>query len=108
VQLVADNKAGELLPGGFATVSFETSSDATRMTLPPGALMFGKSGAQVATVTRENRVLLKSVTIARDFGNVIELGSGLDRADRVIESPPDGIANGDLVRIAAAQPKGKS
>lgn len=108
VQLVADNAAGELLPGGFATVSFETTADASRMTLPPAALMFSKNGVHVATVTRENRVLLKKVTIARDFGNVIELDSGLDRADRVIESPPDGIANGDLVRVAAAQPKGKS
>jgi len=108
VQLVADNAAGELLPGGFATVSFETTADASRMTLPPAALMFSKNGVYVATVTRENRVLLKKVTIARDFGNVIELDSGLDRADRVIESPPDGIANGDLVRVAAAQPKGKS
>jgi RND family efflux transporter MFP subunit len=108
VQLVADNAAGELLPGGFATVSFETTADASRMTLPPAALMFSKNGVHVATVTRDNRVLLKKVTIARDFGNVIELDSGLDRADRVIESPPDGIANGDLVRVAAAQPKGKS
>jgi RND family efflux transporter MFP subunit len=108
VQLVADNKAGELLPGGFATVSFEALSDANRLTLPPGALMFGKNGVQVATVGRDNRVLLKKVTVARDFGNVIELDSGLDRADRVIESPPDGIANGDLVRVAAPQQKGKS
>ena len=108
VQLVADNAAGELLPGGFATVSFETTADASRMTLPPAALMFSKNGVHVATVTRDNRVLLKKVTIARDFGNVIELDSGLDRADRVIESPPDGIANGDLVRVAATQPKGKS
>jgi RND family efflux transporter MFP subunit len=108
VQLAADNAAGELLPGGFATVSFETTADASRMTLPPAALMFSKNGVHVATVTRDNRVLLKKVTIARDFGNVIELDSGLDRADRVIESPPDGIANGDLVRVAATQPKGKS
>ncbi|NGZ83832.1 efflux RND transporter periplasmic adaptor subunit [Duganella aceris] len=109
VQLVADNAAGELLPGGFATVSFETAADASRMSLPPGALMFGKNGVQVATVGTDNRVVLKKVTVARDFGNVIELDSGLDRADRVIESPPDGIANGDLVRVAtaAAAPKAK-
>ena len=102
VQLVADNAAGELLPGGFATVSFETAADASRMSLPPSALMFGKNGVQVATVGADNRVLLKKVTVARDFGNVIELDSGLGRADRVIESPPDGIANGDLVRVAQA------
>jgi hypothetical protein len=46
-------------------------------------------------------VLLKTVTIARDLGKIIELGSGLAADDKVIESPPDGISNGDLVRVAA-------
>ena len=40
------------------------------------------------------------MTIARDLGKVIELGSGLSPEDLVIESPPDGIASGDRVRIA--------
>jgi RND family efflux transporter MFP subunit len=110
VQLAADNAKGELLPGGFATVSFDapaTNGVGTGVTLPPGAVMFGKNGVQVATVTADNHVLLKSVVIGRDFGNVVELASGLDRNDRVIESPPDGVANGDLVRVAAAPQKGK-
>jgi hypothetical protein len=47
-------------------------------------------------------VQLKAVTIARDFGKVIELGSGLSPGDRVIDSPPDGLADGDRVRIADA------
>jgi hypothetical protein len=40
------------------------------------------------------------VTIARDLGKVVEIATGLDAQDRVIESPPDGIAQDDLVRIA--------
>ena len=42
----------------------------------------------------DNRVTLKPVTIARDLGKLIEIGSGLAPSDRVIESPPDGVANG--------------
>jgi hypothetical protein len=45
------------------------------------------------------------VTISRDLGKVIELGSGIGPSDRVIETPPDGIADGDLVRIAKADEK---
>jgi hypothetical protein len=45
------------------------------------------------------------VTIARDLGKVVEIATGLDAQDRVIESPPDGIAQGDLVRIAGAAGK---
>jgi hypothetical protein len=44
------------------------------------------------------------VTVARDLGNVVQL-AGVERGDRLIDSPPDGIANGDLVRIAGAGPK---
>lgn len=62
--------------------------------------MFDKAGLRVATVGTDNRVVLKTVTIIRDLGKIIELDSGLATDDRVIESPPDGITNGDSVRIA--------
>jgi RND family efflux transporter MFP subunit len=100
MQLVVDNAAGELLPGGFANVSLDLPHSAA-LNIPASALMFDKAGLRVATVGADNKVLLKKVTIARDLGKVIELGSGLDASDRVIESPPDGVADGDVVRIAA-------
>jgi hypothetical protein len=68
----------------------------------------GKSGAQVAVLDAGNRVRLRKVSIARDLGNVIQLGEGVTRADRIIDSPPDGIAEGDLVRVAALKPTPKA
>jgi hypothetical protein len=62
--------------------------------------MFDKEGLRIATVGSDNKVLLKRVTIARDLGKTIELASGVGADDRVIESPPDGVADGDAVRIA--------
>ena len=53
-------------------------------------------------VGADGKVVLKPVTIARDLGKVIEVASGLQPDDRVIESPPDSIADGDPVRIAKA------
>jgi multidrug efflux pump subunit AcrA (membrane-fusion protein) len=100
IQLAVDNAAGELLPGGFANVSLELPRSGGGLSIPPSALMFGKSGLRVATVGPDGKVALKTVTIARDLGRVIELGSGITASDRVIESPPDGISDGDLVRIA--------
>ncbi|QUP56038.1 efflux RND transporter periplasmic adaptor subunit (plasmid) [Ralstonia syzygii] len=108
VQLVVDNQAGELLPGGFATVRFPLSEQERRIGVPPGALIFGKDGVRVATVQGGDRVLLKPVTIARDLGSVVELEAGLGRADRVIDSPPDGLASGDRVRITSAPKKATS
>jgi len=104
VQLAVDNGAGELLPGGFANVSFELPRAAGVLSVPPSALMFDKAGLRVATVTPEGKVALKPVKVARDLGASIELASGLAEGDRVIESPPDGIAEGDPVRVAEAAP----
>jgi membrane fusion protein (multidrug efflux system) len=53
-------------------------------------------------VDAHDRVLLKRVSIQRDLGAVVELASGLSPNDRVIQNPPDGVGNGDPVRLAAA------
>jgi membrane fusion protein, multidrug efflux system len=70
--------------------------------VPASALIFDQSGSRVATVGSDARVVLKPVTIARDLGKEVDIASGLTAEDRVIESPPDGIASGDQVRIAGA------
>lgn len=101
MQLVIDNAAGELLPGGFANVSLDLPRNGA-LNVPASALIFDQSGLRVATVGADGKVALKTVTIARDLGKLVELGSGLAADDKVVESPPDGIADGDVVHIAEA------
>jgi multidrug efflux pump subunit AcrA (membrane-fusion protein) len=96
---VVDNAQGELMTGAFANVSFELPHPEIAVSVPASALIFDASGLQIATVGGNNRVVLKAVTISRDMGKVVEIGSGLTAEDRVITSPPDGIATGDVVRI---------
>ena len=103
VQLAADNAGAEMITGGFATVRFELPTAAGLLTIPPSALMFDKAGLRVATVDAGGKVVLKPVTVSRDLGSLIEIASGLSEADRVIESPPDGIADGESVRIATTE-----
>jgi RND family efflux transporter MFP subunit len=105
IQLVVNNTGAELLPGGFANVSIELPREAVALNIPPSALIFDKSGLRVATIGDDGKVILKQVTIARDYGKFIELASGIAAGERVIENPPDGIANGDQVRIAAEDAK---
>ena len=109
VQLAVDNKNGDLFPGAYANVRFDLPLDADTVTVPPGALMMGKDGVRVATLDAANKVRIKKVSIGRDLGNVVQLASGVERADRIIDSPPDGLAEGDTVRIAQTAPvKAKS
>jgi RND family efflux transporter MFP subunit len=100
ILLVVDNAAGTLMTGAFANVSFELPHPEIAINVPASALIFNRQGLWIATVGVDNRVALKAVTIARDLGKEVEIGTGLAANDRVIESPPDGIASGDLVRIA--------
>ena len=105
MQLSVDNAAGELLPGGFANVRLAMAGKADALSVPGSALIFDAKGISVATVDANNKVVVKPVTIARDLGKVVEIGSGLTAADCVIENPPDGVVTGTEVRIAGAQSK---
>lgn len=109
MQLGLDNSSGELMPGGYANVRLTLADDSVPLHIPASALIFDQNGLRVATVGPDDKVLFKKVTIARDLGRNIELSSGLSSDDRVIVTPPDGIANGDQVRVVggtgAAKPE---
>jgi hypothetical protein len=102
IQLAADNTGNELLPGAYAQVRFELAGQAGTLSVPPSALIINKAGLRVGTVGADSKVVLKPVTVARDLGATIEIATGLQPDDRVIESPPDGIADGDPVRVLEA------
>ena len=107
MQLALDNAGGELMPGGYASVRLPLQRDVVPLHIPASALIFNKDGLRVATVGPDDKVLFKTVTIARDLGREIELASGLAPDDRVIIAPPDGIADGDQVRVAGGRAGGK-
>jgi RND family efflux transporter MFP subunit len=99
MQVVVENGAGELMPGAFATTRIQLPENAQALSIPAGALIFGKDGLRVAVLDGDDKVRLKTITISRDLGQLVEIGSGLARDDRVIESPPDGLSDGDPVRV---------
>jgi membrane fusion protein, multidrug efflux system len=99
MQLGLDNASGELMPGGYASVKLSLQRDNVPLHIPASALIFNQNGLRVATVGPDDKVRFKTVTIARDLGREIEIGSGLSIDDRVIVAPPDGIADGDQVHV---------
>jgi multidrug efflux pump subunit AcrA (membrane-fusion protein) len=100
--LVVDNADRQLMTGGFANVSFDLPHPEVAVNVPASAMIFDKSGLRVAIVDSTNHVVLKTVTISRDLGRVVEIGTGLTAQDRVIDSPPDGIESGDQVRLGGS------
>ena len=70
------------------------------MTLSDNTLVFRAEGMQVALIGSNNIVQMRSIKLGRDFGNTVEVLSGLEASDRVIINPPDSIADGMVVEIA--------
>jgi RND family efflux transporter MFP subunit len=103
MQLIVDNRAGELMPGDYASIHLQIAGVANVLSVPSSALIFDAKGLSIATVGANNRVLIKPVTIESDLGAVVELASGLAPTDRVIVNPPDGIGSGAEVRLAESK-----
>ena len=102
MQLGFDNSSGELMPGAYANVRMSLVRDGLPLHIPASALIFNQNGLRVATVGPDDKVLFKTVTIARDLGKDIELASGISPDDRIIVAPPDGIADGDQVHVVGS------
>jgi RND family efflux transporter MFP subunit len=100
VELELDNANGALFPGAYAEVHFKLAANAESLRLPANTVLFRAAGLQVATVDAEKRIKLKSIVQGRDFGNTIEVLSGLEASENVVLNPPDSIADGVTVRIA--------
>ena len=103
MQLGLDNTSGALMPGGFANVRLVLQREDAPLHIPSSALVFDQKGLRVATVTSDNKILFKPVTIARDLGREIELAGGITLDDRVISTPPDGVVDGDPVRVVSTK-----
>src|ERR1700726_582752 len=102
VELQADNAAGKFFGGSYCNVHFEIPTDANLVRIPSTALVTGNQGTQVATLDSNNKVVLKAVQLGRDLGDSVEVIAGLSPSDRIINNPPETLAAGDTVRVAAA------
>ena len=101
VEVDVDNPGGELLPGAYVFVHLSLPKQIASVTLPANTLLFRAEGLQVAVV-RDGQAQLVPVTIGRDYGETVEILSGLQPTDQVIVAPSDSLTSGTRVRIASA------
>jgi RND family efflux transporter MFP subunit len=99
VEFAVDNPGNILKPGDNVQVSMELPKGRAALRLPASALMFRAAGLEVATLGGNSRIVMKPITIGTDLGTQVIVASGLNARDRVIDNPPDSLANGDPVRV---------
>ncbi len=101
-ELQVDNSKNQILPGSYAQVRFLDTAPSATLTLPANTLLFRAQGLQVGVVGTGGKVDLHSVQIGRDFGQRVEILSGVDATDKVIVNPSDSLVSGTKVRLAEA------
>jgi RND family efflux transporter MFP subunit len=97
VEVDVDNPTGQLLPGAYVFVHLKLPEETRSVTVPSNTLIFRKEGLQVGLV-RDGKAELVPVKIKRDYGNSVEIVSGLQPTDAVIVDPSDSLVAGMPVR----------
>ena len=101
IEVDVDNPTGTLLTGSYAEVHLAVPTQASTFLVPVNTLLFRTEGLRVGVV-KEDKVVLTAVNPGHDFGNEIEIVSGLKADDQVIINPPDSIVSGQQVQIVQA------
>ena len=102
VEVDIPNAQQGLVPGMYVKVGFNLQPKGL-VQIPAAALIFRAGGPQVACVDKSNHVTFRNVTIARDDGNAVELGSGVSPGDQLVLNVSSQIDNGDIVEISRAE-----
>src|SRR6202165_3180884 len=100
VELQAENPDGLLQPGTYVEAQLNLPSDPSTMLMPASAILFRQDGLEVAVIGDDDKVTLKKISLGRNLGVQVEVTGGLVPTDRIIDSPPDSLGSGDVVRIA--------
>jgi RND family efflux transporter MFP subunit len=106
VEVDVDNPTGQILPGAYVFVHLKLPDETRSVTIPSNTLIFRKEGLQVGLV-RNGEAELVPVKISRDYGNSVEIVSGLQPTDAVIVDPSDSLVAGMPVRLSS-KPTGGS
>ena len=98
------NTDGALLPGAFVNVELAAAPSGV-ITVPANALLFRGAGVLVANVDNAGTVHLLPVRLGRNYGDSVEVLSGLKGGERLVLNPSDSLAAGDKVQaVADAKP----
>ncbi len=102
VEVDVDNRKGELMPGSLAQVHFKTPAGGPTFFVPSATIIFRKEGVQIGTVvdSKDGTIAhLVPVAIGNDDGAQVQIISGLNAGDRVIQDPPDSLIEGEKVTV---------
>ena len=97
-EIDVDNPTGQLLPGAYVHAHLKLPGQTRSVIIPSNTLLFRSEGLRVGVV-RNGHAQLTPITIGVDYGESVQVISGLTLKDQVIVSPSDSLISGTPVRI---------
>jgi RND family efflux transporter MFP subunit len=94
------NPDGLLLSGSYATVRFKVQRPDPPLVVPQSALLIDAKGVRVAVVGADGTLHYRSIQIGRDFGNDVEVLSGIEATDVLATGLAANIVEGSRVETA--------
>ncbi len=99
VEVDVDNSKEELFPGAFTEVHLKLKEGVPTLTVPVSALLFRQEGLRVVVAKSDNTAELRSITLGQDFGNFVEISTGLTGQERIVSNPPDSVIDGERLNV---------
>jgi RND family efflux transporter MFP subunit len=94
VEVQVQNHDGVLLPGMYALVDLSSARANPPVLLPGDALIVRADGTEVAVVRPDHTIHLQKIQVGRDYGDKLEVVSGLEPGTLVIANPSDTVREG--------------
>ena len=107
VDIEIPNENNALLPGAYVEVAMQIALG-NSLIVPTNTLIFGAGGPFIAVIDQDNRAQKKKVTLGVDFGNQVEIRSGINADDQIILNPMDSLVNGQVVVPQSPAPRAPS
>jgi multidrug efflux pump subunit AcrA (membrane-fusion protein) len=94
-----------LLPGMYVEAAFQVNREHPPLIIPAPSLIVNAEGNQVGVVAG-GKFHLQKVNVGVDFGNEVEVISGLNGDEQVVTNPGERLSEGVAVKVinAATQP----
>jgi RND family efflux transporter MFP subunit len=104
-ELQVHNADGALMPGMFAQVDLTVPRKFPPLLIPGDTLVVRSDGPQVAVVDADGAVHFTRIQLGRDYGDRLEVTSGLVEGQRLAVNPSDEVREGAKVNPVAAPEK---
>jgi RND family efflux transporter MFP subunit len=105
VEVQVDNQSGTLLPGMYTQVELAVPRKDPPLQIPGDTLVVRGDGPQVAVVQSDGTVHYTRIQLGRDFGDHVEVLSGLEEGQLLAVNPGDAVHEGVKVKPVSSEKK---